>query len=148
MEVGVDRGVLDVVEVGVVLERALQQPGLLAQGGDVRPVVVREHLVAHDGVGHLKTNIAETNPVKTNLGLTCGAAMRFISRSLVCSGPSAGLLFLRASRRKAVHCCTMFCSMNTSTICVMSASGSESATSMPANCAPFSGLTHITERSR
>ena len=39
-EVGVDHGALDVVEVGVVLERALQQPGLLAQGGDVRPVVV------------------------------------------------------------------------------------------------------------
>ena len=62
------------------------------------------------------------------LVLTCGAAMRFISRSLVCSGPSLGLLFLSASRRKAVHCWTMFCSKKQSTICVMSASGSSSCT--------------------
>ncbi len=57
---------------------------------------------------------------------TWGAAIRFISRSRVCSGPSLGRLFLRASRRKAVHCCTMFCSMNTSTIWAVSASGSSS----------------------
>ena len=42
--------------------------------------------------------------------------MRFISRSLVWRGPSDGSFF-RTSRRKAVHCWTMFSSMNTSTIC-------------------------------
>ncbi len=57
---------------------------------------------------------------------TWGAAIRFISRSRVWSGPSLGRLFLRASRRKAVHCCTIFCSMNTSTIWAVSASGSSS----------------------
>ena len=44
---------LDVVEVSVVLQGTLQQAGLLAQGGNVGPVVVAEHLVAHDGVGNL-----------------------------------------------------------------------------------------------
>ncbi len=57
---------------------------------------------------------------------TWGAAIRFISRRRVCSGPSLGRLFLRASSRKAVHCCTIFCSMNTSTIWAVSASGSSS----------------------
>ena len=44
---------LDIVEVCVVLECALEQAGLLEEGGDVGPVVVAEHLVVHDGVGHL-----------------------------------------------------------------------------------------------
>jgi hypothetical protein len=57
---------------------------------------------------------------------TCGAAIRFISRRRVWRGPSLGRLFLRASNWKAVHCCTMFCSMNTSTIWVVSARGSSS----------------------
>lgn len=47
-------GALDVVEVGVVLERALQQAGLLAQLRHVRAVVVREHGVAQDRVRHLR----------------------------------------------------------------------------------------------
>ena len=49
-----DHGALDVVEVCVVLERALEQPGLLAQRGDVRAVVVGEHLVTHDSISNLK----------------------------------------------------------------------------------------------
>jgi hypothetical protein len=49
-----DDGPLDVVEVGVVLQGALQQARLLAQRGNVRTIVVREHLIAHDGIGHLK----------------------------------------------------------------------------------------------
>ena len=45
---------LDIVEVSVVFERALQQSGLLAQLSDVRAVVVREHLVTQDSVGNLQ----------------------------------------------------------------------------------------------
>lgn len=48
---------------------------------------------------------------------------RFISSSLVWRCPSDGRLFLRASSRKEVHCCTMFISMNTSTICVQEEDG-------------------------
>ena len=55
-QVRVHDGALDVVEVGVVLERALQQSCLLAQLGDVRAVVVREHLVAQDCIRHLHTH--------------------------------------------------------------------------------------------
>ncbi len=51
--VGVDHGPLDVVQVGVVFEGALEQASLLAQLGNVCPVVVGEHLVAHDGVRNL-----------------------------------------------------------------------------------------------
>ena len=47
-------GPLDVVEVGVMLQGSLQQPRLLTERGNVRPVVVGEHLVAHDGVSHLR----------------------------------------------------------------------------------------------
>ena len=43
--------------------------------------------------------------------------MRFISNSLVCRAACSGLLFLSASSKNLVHCCTMFTSMNTSTIC-------------------------------
>ena len=53
---------------------------------------------------------------------TCGAYIRFISSSLVCSGPSAGRLFFRASSRNAVHGWIMFVSMKTSTICVVTSS--------------------------
>lgn len=45
---------LDVVQVGVMFERPLQQAGLLAKLRDVRAVVVREHRVAEDSVGHLR----------------------------------------------------------------------------------------------
>ena len=106
------------LDVGVVLEGALQQAGLLAEGGDVRAVVARKHLVTHDRVSHLgrghekrkkkkekKINKEKDEKQEVMKG-TCGAAMRFISSSLVCSGPSAGRSFFRASRRKAVHRCT------------------------------------------
>ena len=117
-EVGVYHRPLDVVQVGVVLEGALQQAGLLAEGGDVRAVVARKHLVTHDRVSHLgrghekrkrnkeKKINKEKDEKQEEMKDTCGAAMRFISSSLVCSGPSAGRLFFRASSRKAVHCCT------------------------------------------
>ena len=69
-----DHGALDIVEVGVVLQRALQQAGLLAEGGNVRTVVVREHLVAHDRVGHL--NIPKTI---LRFFFFCGQEKRFYS---------------------------------------------------------------------
>ena len=53
-EVRVHHGALDVVQVGVVLQRPLQEACLLAQLGDVGAVVVGEHLVAEDGVGDLE----------------------------------------------------------------------------------------------
>jgi hypothetical protein len=53
-KVGVDHCALNIIEVGVVLEGALEQARLLAERGNVRTVVVREHLVAHDGVSHLQ----------------------------------------------------------------------------------------------
>ena len=53
-QVGVHHRALDVVHVRVVLEGALQQAGLLAQLSDVRPIVVREHLIGEYGVGHLR----------------------------------------------------------------------------------------------
>ena len=52
-QVRVHHGPLDVVQVGVVLQRPLQEAGLLAQLGDVGAVVVGEHLVAQDGVSDL-----------------------------------------------------------------------------------------------
>ena len=51
--VGVDHRSLDVVDVRVVLQGALEQPRLLAELGNVGLVVVGEHLVAHDSIGHL-----------------------------------------------------------------------------------------------
>uniref|UniRef100_A0A8W7PT82 Uncharacterized protein n=1 Tax=Anopheles coluzzii TaxID=1518534 RepID=A0A8W7PT82_ANOCL len=53
-QLGVHDRPLNVVQVGVVLEGALQQAGLLAQLRDVRTVVVREHGVAKDRVRHLR----------------------------------------------------------------------------------------------
>lgn len=49
----VHHGPLDVVEVRVVLQGPLQEPSLLAELRDVRAVVVREHVVAENGVGDL-----------------------------------------------------------------------------------------------
>ena len=49
----VDDGPLDVIKVRVVFQGSLQKAGLFAQLSNVCTVVVREHLVAHDGVGHL-----------------------------------------------------------------------------------------------
>jgi hypothetical protein len=45
---------------------------------------------------------------------TCGAAIRFISSSRVCSGPSSSLLPLSTSSRKDVACCRQLCCMKTS----------------------------------
>lgn len=45
---------LDVIQVGVVLQRPLQEPGLLTQLGHVSPVIVGEHLVAQDGISNLQ----------------------------------------------------------------------------------------------
>lgn len=50
----VHHGSLDVVQVGVVLQRSLQQARLLTQLSDVGPVVVGEHLVPQDRVCYLK----------------------------------------------------------------------------------------------
>ena len=47
-------GPLDVVQVGVVLQRPLQEARLLAQLGHVGPVVVSEHLVPEDRICHLQ----------------------------------------------------------------------------------------------
>lgn len=57
------------------------------------------------------------SPFLEELGHTCGAWIKFISRRRVWRWPSAGRLFFRASNKKDVHCCRRLCSMNTSTIC-------------------------------
>ncbi len=49
----VDQRALDVLQVGVVLQRAHVEPGLLAELRDARAVVVREGVVGEDGVGDL-----------------------------------------------------------------------------------------------
>ena len=49
----VDDGPLDVIKVRVVFQGSLQKAGFFAQLSNVSTVVVGEHLVAHDGVGHL-----------------------------------------------------------------------------------------------
>ena len=49
-----DDSSLDVVQVCVVFQGALQKAGLFTQLGNVCTVVVCEHLVAKDGVGNLK----------------------------------------------------------------------------------------------
>ena len=56
-QVCVHHGPLDVVQVGVVLQRPLQEARLLAQLGHVGAVVVGEHLVAQDGVGDLSEDM-------------------------------------------------------------------------------------------
>lgn len=52
-QVSVHDGPLDVVQVSVVLQRPLQEASLLAELGDVCTIIVREHIVAQDGVGDL-----------------------------------------------------------------------------------------------
>ena len=54
-QLGVNDRPLDVVEVGVVLKGSLQQSGFLAEAGDVRAVVVGEHVVPHDGIRNLRS---------------------------------------------------------------------------------------------
>ena len=54
----VDHCSLDVVDVSVVLQSSLEESRLLTQLGDVRLVVVGEHLVAHDGVGDLQDKVS------------------------------------------------------------------------------------------
>lgn len=124
----VHHGTLDVVQVSVVLQRPLQEAGLLAQLGHVGSVVVGEHLIAQDGVcnlqdereGQARSHAAfrgkEGLCLDTQTKPTCGAWTKFISRSRVCRGPSMGLLFFSASRRKDVHCWIRLYSMKTSTI--------------------------------
>ena len=51
--VRVDHSTLDVVDVRVVLQGALQEPRLLTQLSDVCLILVSEHLVAHDSICHL-----------------------------------------------------------------------------------------------
>ena len=46
-------GPLDVIKVRVVFQGSLQKAGFFAQLSNVSTVVMGEHLVAHDGVGHL-----------------------------------------------------------------------------------------------
>lgn len=132
---------LDVIQVGVVLQSPLQQSSLLTELSNVCTIVVCEHLVAQDSICNLQQNMKQCIlhiPQKCNavvlfyfpIGLrvflfcfrfskdvsTCGACMRFISSRRVCRGPSDGLLFLRASRRKEVHCWIRLYSIKTSTI--------------------------------
>lgn len=60
---------LDVVEVGVVLQRSLQQTGLLAQLGDVGSVIVGEHLVPQDRICYLQNQKNQkNNPHKSKIG--------------------------------------------------------------------------------
>ena len=54
-QVRVHDSALDVKRVLVVLNGALQKASLLAELGDVLAIVVREHLVAQDGIGHLRS---------------------------------------------------------------------------------------------
>lgn len=49
-----DDGSLDVVQISEVLESTLQQPGFLAELTDGRLIVVVEHAISEDGVGHLR----------------------------------------------------------------------------------------------
>ena len=51
--VRVDHSTLDVVDVRVVLQGALQEPRFLTQLSDVCLIVVSEHLVVHDSICHL-----------------------------------------------------------------------------------------------
>ena len=53
-QLGAHERTLDVIDVLVVLQSARGQARLLAQHADASLVVVREHLVGHDGVGHLR----------------------------------------------------------------------------------------------
>lgn len=58
-------GSLDVVQVGVVLQRSLQQTRLLAQLSDVGPVVVGEHLVPQDRICYLEKETHKGERAKT-----------------------------------------------------------------------------------
>lgn len=49
-----DHGPLDVIQVRVVLQGALQKTGLLAKLGNMGAVVVSEHLIAKDSISHLE----------------------------------------------------------------------------------------------
>lgn len=54
-QVCVHHGTLDVVQVGVVLQRSLKESSLLTQLGDVWTIIVGEHLVAQDSISNLRT---------------------------------------------------------------------------------------------
>lgn len=59
-QVSVHHCTFDVVQVGVMLQGSLQQSGLLTQLGNVCPVVMGEHLVSQNGIGHLKAKETTT----------------------------------------------------------------------------------------
>lgn len=124
-KVCVHHSALDVIQVSVVLQRPLQETGLLTQLGHVGSVVVGEHLIAQDGICNLQTSTFPRCFQRDSLRLetqredgklTCGAWTKFISSSRVCRGPSMGLLFFSASSKKDVHCWIRLYSMKTSTI--------------------------------
>lgn len=50
---GVDHSPFDVIQVSVVLQSSLQKTGFLTQLRHMSAVVVSEHLVAQNGIGHL-----------------------------------------------------------------------------------------------
>ena len=52
-QLSVDNGTFDIVDIGVVLKRTLQEACLLTELGNVGLVVVGEHLVAHDCICNL-----------------------------------------------------------------------------------------------
>jgi hypothetical protein len=57
--VGGNDSPLDVIQVSVVLQGSLEETGLLTQLSDVCTIVVGEHLVAQDGIGHLQQRKAQ-----------------------------------------------------------------------------------------
>ena len=69
-----DDSSLDVVKIGVVLKGTLEETCLLAEAGNVRAIVMSEHLVAHDGVGHLRRG-HQIHLKKAGLKRTFGGAI-------------------------------------------------------------------------
>lgn len=52
-EVSVDHSPLDVVEVSVVLQCALQEASLFTELGDVCPIIMSKHLISKNGICNL-----------------------------------------------------------------------------------------------
>merc|ERR1712106_335899 len=55
-EMGVNHCPLDVVQVCVVLQGSLKKSRLFTETGDVSSVIMREHLIAHDGISDLRSS--------------------------------------------------------------------------------------------
>ena len=51
---GVDYCSLYIIQVGVVFESPLEKPCFLAQLGNVRLVIIGEHLIAHNRIRYLQ----------------------------------------------------------------------------------------------